>query len=88
MCDLQPENIANAIREIFMDNNLNPVETPETSEQLRALLLKTRVRSKDDVDKILGCASIQVDGGRRRRLMRKTRKGKGKRRAGSRTRRR
>jgi len=79
MCDLQPDRIADAVRTIFMDEGFNPVETPETSEQLRQLLLENGSRTEDDVDKILGCATIKMNGGFAKRSNRKTRRSKAKR---------
>jgi hypothetical protein len=80
MCDLQPDRIADAVRTIFIDEGFNPVETPETSEQLRQLLLENGSRTEDDVDKILGCATIKMNGGFAKRSKgKKTRRSKAKR---------
>ena len=89
MCDLQPDRIADAVRTIFMDEGFDPAETPETSEQLRRLLLENGSRSIDDVDKILGCATINMNGGfakrGKARKTRRHRKAKGRRRASRRS---
>ena len=67
MCDLQLTNIKEAVRLIFEDEGFKSADTPQLSEQLRQLLLENGTRTDDDVDHILGCASINIGGGRKRR---------------------
>ncbi len=66
MCDLQLSNIKEAVRLIFEDEGFKSDETPQLSEQLRQLLLENGSRTDDEVDAILGCASINIGGGSRK----------------------
>ena len=70
MCDLQLSNIKEAVRLIFEDEGFKSADTPQLSEQLRQLLLENRSRTDDEIDAILGCASIDIGGGRRKRRQR------------------
>ncbi len=65
MCELQMSNIKEAVHRIFEAEGFKASETPQLSEQLRQLLLENPDLSDDDVDKILGCTSININGGQR-----------------------
>jgi hypothetical protein len=67
MCDLQLSNIKEAVRLIFEDEGFKSADTPQLSEQLRQLLLENGSRTDDEVDAILGCATINIGGSRKRR---------------------
>lgn len=62
-----------AVRAIYEHEGFSAKETPELSEQLRDLLLENEGRKSDEADEILGCTTINISGGKRRKAMKKAR---------------